>query len=46
MPLGVGAQVPQVPQAQGMLSVEKQQPKEEGNEEEQGKKTVMVNLGN
>jgi hypothetical protein len=31
--------------AQGMLSVEKQPPKEEGKEEGQGKKTVMVNLG-
>jgi hypothetical protein len=38
MPVGVGA-------PQGMLSVDTQKPKEEGKEEAQGKKTVMVNLG-
>jgi DNA-directed RNA polymerase II subunit RPB1 len=44
MPMGVGAQSAQAPQ--GMLSVEKQPSKEESKEGEgQGKKTVMVNLG-
>ena len=44
MPAGIAQQVPQ---AQGMLSVEKQPSKEDSTEGEgQGKKTVMVNLGN
>jgi hypothetical protein len=42
MPVGIAPQPPQVPQAQGLLSVDTQKPKEEGKEEEQGKKTVMV----
>jgi hypothetical protein len=46
MPAGIAPQVPQIPQTQGLLSVDTQKPKEEGKEEEQGKKTVMVNLGN
>jgi hypothetical protein len=35
---------PVVPAAQGILSVDTQKPKEEGKDEAQGKKTVMVNL--
>ena len=45
MPAGIASQAPQpqAPPAQGMLSVEKQQPKEEGTEGAgEGKKTVMV----
>ena len=45
MPAGIPQQAPQpqAPPAQGMLSVEKQQPKEEGTEGTgEGKKTVMV----
>ena len=37
--------VPVVPAAQGMLSVDTKKSKEEGKDEGQGKKTVMVNLG-
>ena len=36
---------PVIPAAQGILSVDTQKPKEEGKDEGQGKKTVMVNLG-
>jgi hypothetical protein len=43
MPVGIAPQPPQVPQAQGMLSVEKQPSKEESTEGSgEGKKTVMV----
>jgi hypothetical protein len=37
--------IPAAQGAQGILSVDTQKPKEEGKDEAQGKKTVMVNLG-
>jgi hypothetical protein len=44
MPMGMPLQQAQMPQ--GVLSVGAENTKEEANPEGQGKKTVMVNLGN